>query len=167
MRDDYQKGLELAGRLQTIFGAENFFIEMQDHGLPEQARTNPGLLQIARDLNAPLLATNDLHYVKHSDYEMHDALLCIGTGARVSDHDRFRFQSDQHYLKSAAEMRYIFRDIPEACDNTLAIAERIDLTIEFGNSALPEFPIPANLQGATHKEAVSYTHLTLPTKRIV
>ena len=152
LRDDYQKGLELAGRLQTIFGAENFFIEMQDHGLPEQARTNPGLLQIARDLNAPLLATNDLHYVKHSDYEMHDALLCIGTGARVSDPDRFRFQSDQHYLKSAAEMRYIFRDIPEACDNTLAIAERIDLTIEFGNSALPEFPIPANLQGATHKE---------------
>lgn len=152
LHDDYGKALELAGRLQTIFGTENFFIEMQDHGLPEQRRTNPGLLQIARDLHAPLLATNDLHYVKHSDYEMHDALLCIGTGARVADPDRFRFQSDQHYLKSAAEMRYLFRDIPEACDNTLAIAERVNVTIEFGNSALPEFPIPPELSGATHKE---------------
>ena len=152
LRDDYSKALELAGRLQTIFGAENFFIEMQDHGMPEQVRTNPGLLQIAKDLAAPLLATNDLHYVKHSDFEMHDALLCIGTGARVSDPDRFRFASDQHYLKTAAEMRYLFRDIPEACDNTLAIAERVNVTIEFGNSALPEFPIPSELRGATHKE---------------
>jgi len=152
LRDEYDKALDLAGRLQTIFGAENFFIEMQDHGMPEQARTNPKLLEIARDLRAPLLATNDLHYVKHSDFEMHDALLCIGTGARVADVERFRFASDQHYLKSAAEMRYLFRDIPEACDNTLAIAERVDLTIEFGNSALPEFPIPSEVRGATHKE---------------
>ena len=152
LRDDYQKALEMAGRLQTIFGAENFFIEMQDHDMPEQQRTNPGLLQIAKDINAPLLATNDLHYVKHSDYEMHDALLCIGTGARVADVERFRFSSDQHYLKSAAEMRYLFRDIPEACDNTLAVAERVDVKIDFGNNALPEFPIPTELQGATHQE---------------
>ncbi len=152
LHDDYAKALELAGRLQTIFGAENFFIEMQDHGIAEQVRTNPQLLQIARDLRAPLLATNDLHYVNHSDAAMHDALLCIGTGSLVADPQRFRFSSDQHYLKSAAEMRHLFRDIPEACDNTLAIAERVDLTIEFDNNALPEFPIPAELAGATHKE---------------
>ena len=152
LRDDYNKARDLAGRLQTIFGVDSFYVEMQDHGMPEQHRTNPALLQIAKELNAPLLATNDLHYVKHSDYEMHDALLCIGTGSRVSDVDRFRFSSDQHYLKSAAEMRYLFRDIPDACDNTLAIAERVDLKIEFGASALPEFPIPVELQGATHKE---------------
>jgi DNA polymerase-3 subunit alpha len=79
LHDDYRKALELAGRLQTIFGPENFFIEMQDHGIPEQVRTNPHLLEIARDLNAPLLATNDLHYVNHGDAAMHDALLCIGT----------------------------------------------------------------------------------------
>jgi DNA polymerase-3 subunit alpha len=152
LQDDYRKALDLAGRLQTIFGSENFFIEMQDHGIPEQVRTNPHLLQIARDLNAPLLATNDLHYVNHGDAAMHDALLCIGTGSLVADPQRFRFHSDQHYLKSAAEMRYLFRDIPEACDNTLAIAERVDLTIEFDNNALPEFPIPEELAGATHKE---------------
>jgi DNA polymerase-3 subunit alpha len=167
LHDDYRKALELAGRLQTIFGPENFFIEMQDHGIPEQVRTNPHLLEIARDLNAPLLATNDLHYVNHGDAAMHDALLCIGTGSLVADPQRFRFHSDQHYLKSAAEMRYLFRDIPEACDNTLAIAERVDLTIEFDNNALPEFPIPAELAGATHKEGADklLAHLTLAGAR--
>ncbi len=163
LQDDYVKALELAGRLQTIFGADNFFIEMQDHGLAEQGRTNPQLLRIASDLGAPLLATNDLHYVRHGDAAMHDALLCIGTGSLVADPQRFRFSSDQHYLKSAAEMRYLFREIPEACDNTLAIAERVDLTIEFDNNALPEFPIPADLVGATHKEGADrlLTHLTM------
>jgi DNA polymerase-3 subunit alpha len=155
LHDDYDKALKLAGRLQTIFGTENFFIEMQDHGLPEQMRTNPQLLRIASALGAPLLATNDLHYVHHGDAEMHDALLCIGTGSLVADPNRFRFHSDQHYLKSAAEMRYLFRDIPEACDNTLAIAERASVTIEFDNDALPEFPIPEEFRGATHKEGAN------------
>ncbi len=150
LQDDYQKALELAGRLQTIFGQENFFIELQDHGLAAQQRTNPQLLRIAQDLNAPLLATNDLHYVRHDDAEMHDALLCIGTGSRVADPERFRFESDQHYLKSAAEMRYLFREVPTACDNTLLIAERADVTIEFDNDALPEFPLPDEFVSATH-----------------
>jgi len=155
LHDDDAKALELAGRLQTIFGRENFFIEMQDHGIPEQVRTNPGLLRIAQQLNAPLLATNDLHYVHHDDAEMHDALLCIGTGSLVADPNRFRFHSDQHYLKSAAEMRYLFRDLPDACDNTLAVAERASVTIEFDNDALPEFPIPDEFQGATHKDGAN------------
>jgi DNA polymerase-3 subunit alpha len=155
LHDDDAKALELAGRLQTIFGRENFFIEMQDHGMPEQVRTNPGLLRIAQQLNAPLLATNDLHYVHHDDAEMHDALLCIGTGSLVADPNRFRFHSDQHYLKSAAEMRYLFRDLPDACDNTLAIAERASVTIEFDNDALPEFPIPVEFEGATHKDGAN------------
>jgi DNA polymerase-3 subunit alpha len=155
LQDNYAKAVELAGRLQSIFGRENFFIEMQDHGIPEQLRTNPHLLQIAKDLNAPLLATNDLHYVHHADAEMHDALLCIGTGSLVADPNRFRFHSDQHYLKSASEMRYLFRDIPEACDNTLLIAERANVTIEFDNDALPQFPIPDEFRGATHKEGAN------------
>ena len=155
LHDDYPKALELAGRLQSIFGQENFFIELQDHGLPEQTRTNPQLLQIAKDLRAPLVATNDLHYVEHGDAEMHDALLCIGTGSLVADPNRFRFHSDQHYLKSAAEMRYLFRDLPEACDNTLLIAERAAVTIEFDNDALPEFPIPDEFRGASHKEGAN------------
>ncbi len=162
LQGDDAKALELAGRLQTIFGRENFYIEMQDHGMPEQDRTNPGLLRIAQQLGAPLLATNDLHYVHHDDAEMHDALLCIGTGSLVADPNRFRFHSDQHYLKSAAEMRYLFRDLPDACDNTLVIAERASVTIEFDNDALPEFPIPAEFEGATHKEGANrlLRHLT-------
>ena len=155
LQDDYQKGLELAGRLQTIFGPENFFIELQDHGLAAQRRTNPQLLRIAQDLNAPLLATNDLHYVRHGDAEMHDALLCIGTGSRVADPDRFRFESDQHYLKSTAEMRYLFREVPTACDNTLLIAERADVTIQFDNDALPEFPLPEEFVSTTHIEGAT------------
>jgi DNA polymerase III subunit alpha len=155
LQNDYVKALELAGRLQTIFGRENFYIELQDHGLAEQQRTNPQLVRIATDLNAPLLATNDLHYVKHDEAEMHDALLCIGTGSRVADPDRFRFGSDQNYLKSAAEMRYLFRELPQACDNTLVIAERADVTIEFDNDALPEFPLPEGYHGATHKEGAT------------
>jgi DNA polymerase-3 subunit alpha len=155
LRDDYPKAVELAGRLQSIFGRESFFIELQDHGIPEQVRTNPQLLQIAKELRAPLVATNDLHYVHHDDAEMHDALLCIGTGSLVADPNRFRFHSDQHYLKSAAEMRYLFRDLPEACDNTLAIAERASVTIEFDNDALPEFPIPEAFRAATHKEGAN------------
>ncbi|MGD0690934.1 MAG: DNA polymerase III subunit alpha [Acidimicrobiales bacterium] len=155
LHDDYAKALELAGRLQSIFGRESFFIELQDHGIPEQVRTNPQLLTIARELRAPLVATNDLHYVHHDDAEMHDALLCIGTGSLVADPNRFRFHSDQHYLKSAAEMRYLFRDLPEACDNTLVIAERASVTIEFDNDALPEFPIPEEFRATTHKEGAN------------
>ncbi len=155
LHDDYPKALELAGRLQTIFGRENFFIEMQDHGLPEQDRTNPQLLRVARELDAPLLATNDLHYVHHDDAEMHDALLCIGTGSLVADPSRFRFNSDQNYLKSAAEMRYLFREIPDACDNTLLVAERAEVVIEFDNDALPEFPIPDEFAAGTHKDGAN------------
>ena len=152
MHDDYARAKALAGRLQAIFGRDNFYIELQDHGLADQARTNPHLITIAKEIGAPLLATNDLHYVRHGDYEMHDALLCIGTGSLVADPHRFRFPSDQHYLKSAAEMRYLFRDYPDACDNTLEIAERADVTIEFDNDALPEYPVPAAFSGGAHKD---------------
>ncbi|HTT59881.1 MAG TPA: DNA polymerase III subunit alpha [Acidimicrobiales bacterium] len=155
LQDDYTKALELAGRLQTIFGKENFYVELQDHGIAAQQRTNPLLMRLAKELGAPLVATNDLHYVKHSDAEMHDALLCIGTNSRVADPDRFRIESDQHYLKSAAEMRYLFREVPVACDNTLVIAERANVTIEFDNDGLPEFPLPAGYEGAAHKEAAN------------
>src|SRR5665213_153867 len=155
LQDNYPKALELAGRLQTIFGRESFFIELQDHGLAAQQRTNPQLLRIADDLRAPLVATNDLHYVRHADAEMHDALLCIGTGSRVADPDRFRFESDQHYLKTAVEMRYLFREVPQACDNTLLIAERANVTIEFDNDALPEFALPDAFLQEPHPEGAT------------
>ncbi|MGH9020072.1 MAG: DNA polymerase III subunit alpha [Acidimicrobiales bacterium] len=155
MNDDYARAVELAARLQSIFGRDNLFVELQDHGLAEQARTNPELVRLAREIDAPLLATNDLHYVRHGDAEMHDALLCVGTGSLVADPNRFRFHSDQHYLKSAAEMRHLFRDLPEACDNTLALAERASVTIEFDNDALPEFVLPATYAGSPHKDGAN------------
>ncbi|MFM8482180.1 MAG: DNA polymerase III subunit alpha, partial [Actinomycetota bacterium] len=105
-------------------------------------RTNPQLLRIARDIGAPVLATNDSHYVHRHDHAAHDALLCVQTNSMMSDPHRFRFEGTEHYRKSAGEMRHLFRDVPEACDNTLWIAVRVNLDIEFGKPQLPSFPIP-------------------------
>ena len=142
MLGDEQGALEKAARLQDIFGRDNFFVEVQDHGIPEQRTTNPQLFEIARKLKAPLVATNDSHYVHQHDAVAHDALLCVQTGSLMSDPDRFKFHGDQHYLKTAAEMRWLFDEVPEACDNTLWIAERCDVEIEFGKPQLPNFPLP-------------------------
>jgi DNA polymerase III subunit alpha len=139
---DEEGALKKAGRLQDIFGRDNLFVELQDHGIPAQRRTNPQLVEIARRLGAPLVATNDSHYTRRTDATAHDALLCVQTGSLMSDADRFKFHGDEHYLKTAAEMRALFADVPEACDNTLAIADRVDLEIEFGAPRLPRFPLP-------------------------
>jgi len=142
LKDDYEGAKRKAARLQDIFGRDNLFVELQDHGLPSQARTNPMLLQLARDLRAPILATNDSHYVHRHDSEAHDALLCIQTNSLISDNDRFRFEGTEHYLKTAAEMRHLFSYLPEACDNTLWIAERCEVDIQFGRIHLPTFLVP-------------------------
>jgi DNA polymerase-3 subunit alpha len=136
------EAVEKAARLQDIFGRDNLFIELQDHGIPEQRETNPKLIEIARKINAPVLVTNDSHYTQQHDHTAHDALLCVQTGSLMSDPDRFKFHGDQHYLKTAAEMRREWKDLPEACDNSLWIAERCDVEIEFGKPQLPDFPIP-------------------------
>jgi DNA polymerase-3 subunit alpha len=150
---DERGALEKAARLQDIFGRDNLFVELQDHGIPLQRQTNPKLLDIARQLQAPLLATNDSHYTHRDDHLAHDALLCVQTGALMSDPKRFKFEGDQHYLKPAAEMRHLFQDAPEACDNTLWIAERADVTIDFGTPKLPDFPLPAE-----HATDTGYLH---------
>jgi DNA polymerase-3 subunit alpha len=142
LRGDEKEALDRAGRFQEIFGKDNFFIEIQDHGIPEQKRTNPQLIEISKKIGAPLLATNDSHYTNQHDHEAHDALLCVQTGALMSDPDRFKFHGDQHYLKTADEMRHLFRDIPEACDNTLLIGERCNVELEFNKIHLPSFPLP-------------------------
>ena len=133
---------EHVDRFQSIFGRDSFFVELQDHGLPEQLQVNPQLIKLARDMRAPLLATNDSHYTHRDDAEAHDALLCVQTGAMRDDPKRFKFDADEFYLKTAQEMRDLFSDYEEACDNTLLIAERADVEIEFGNSVLPTFPTP-------------------------
>ncbi len=139
---NFDEAVQRAGKLQDIFGRDNLFIELQDHGIPEQIRTNPQLLEIAKKLNAPILATNDSHYTHRVDHAAHDALLCVQTGSLRSDPDRFKFHGDQHYLKSAAEMRDMWREVEVACDNSLWIAERCNVEIEFGEPQLPSFPLP-------------------------
>ena len=131
-----------AGRFQDIFGPEHFFIELQDHGIDDQHRTLMPLLDIARRLGAPLLATNDSHYTHRHDADAHDALLCVQTGALKSDTNRFKFEGEDFYIKSAVEMRHLFRELPEACDHTLWIAERSDVELQFDNVVLPAFPVP-------------------------
>ncbi len=143
MRGDMEAAVTKAARLQDIFGRDNLFVEIQDQGIPEQHRTNPMLFDLARRIKAPLLATNDSHYVHRHDAIAHDALLCVQTGSLMSDPDRFKFSGDEHYLKTAAEMRHVFSEVPESCDNTLWIAERCNVEIEFGKPQLPEFPLPA------------------------
>jgi len=138
----FDRATQLAARLQDIFGRDNLFVELQDHGLAAQRQTNPQLLEIARRIGAPLLATNDSHYTNREDAVAHDALLCVQTGSTMDDPKRFKFEGTEHYLKTAAEMRHLFGEVPEACDNTLWIAERADVTIEFGKPQLPSFPRP-------------------------
>src|SRR4051794_38278137 len=151
LADDFDTAFKKAGRLQEIFGVDNFFIELQDHGIPEQHRTNPQLIEIATKLGAPIVATNDSHYTHPDDAEAHDALLCVQTNALISQSgdERFKFSGEGHYLKSADEMRRLFRERPDACDNTLLIAQRANVEIEFGKPQLPDFEIPPAFESSS------------------
>jgi DNA polymerase-3 subunit alpha len=142
LEGDEEAAYKAAGRFQDIFGADRFFVEIQDHGIDDQKRTIKPLLDIARKLNAPLLATNDSHYTTKHDADAHDALLCVQTGSLKSETNRLKFDGEDFYIKSAAEMRDVFAELPEACDNTLWIAERSDVEIAFDNAVLPSFPVP-------------------------
>jgi DNA polymerase III subunit alpha len=148
---DYEGAKAAAATYQDIFGEGNFFIEVQDHGIPAQRKIMGDLIQISRDVGAPLLATNDSHYTYAHEADAHDVLLCIQTGANRADEQRFKLESQDYYVKSASEMRRLFPDgeYPGACDNTLLVAERADVTIEFGNILLPSFPVP---DGKTERE---------------
>ncbi len=160
--DDEAAALEAAGRLQEIFGRESFFVELQDHGIEAQQRIIPKLVGLARRIGAPLLATNDSHYVRKQDAVAHDALLCVQTGATIADPKRFRFEGEEHYLKTSAEMRALFAELPEAADNTLAIAERVHIEIEFGQPKLPRFPVPEEFRKETYEQSADayLRHLT-------
>ncbi|WP_426572607.1 DNA polymerase III subunit alpha [Aquihabitans sp. McL0605] len=157
MRGDEEAALKAAGRLQDIFGRNNLFVEIQDHGIPEQHRTNPQLFEIAKRIGAPLLATNDSHYTHRHDAVAHDALLCVQTGSQMSDPDRFKFHGDDHYLKTSQEMRQLFSEVEVACDNSLWIAERCNVEIEFGKPLLPNFPLPEGFEN----DAEYLRHLTM------
>jgi DNA polymerase-3 subunit alpha len=144
LKDDLPRARKLAAEFRDLFGPESYFVELHDHGAAEQRRVNRELIPLAKDLGIPLLAANDLHYTHKQDARAHEVLLCIQTGATLADPKRFKFEGDQFYLKSPAEMRSLFpRDeFPDACDNTLMVAERCDVGLEFGNNKLPRFDVP-------------------------
>ena len=141
---DFDAAVAAAVRFQEIFGRDNFFIELQDHGLEAQRRIMDDLVEISRLVDAPLLATNDAHYTKRDEHDAHDALLCIQTGSLRNEPGRLRFEGSEHYLKTADEMRRLFPAdrFPGAVDNTLWIAERTGVELEFGRLLLPSFPVP-------------------------
>ncbi len=141
LKNDYEKSKAAAQTFVDIFG-DRFYIEVMRHGMPEEEVINRGLVRVARDLNLPIVATNDSHYLVQSDAPAHDVLLCIGTGKTVQDTSRMKFYSDQFYVKSDAEMRELWADLPEACDNTVEIAKRIDIRIPEKIYHLPAFPVP-------------------------
>lgn len=146
MRGQDTKAKQIAGRLQDIFGKDNFFVEIQDHGIPEQKRTMQALIDLSKAIGAPLVATNDSHYVHQEDALSHDALLCIQTRSLRSDPERFKFSGEEHYVKPANEMWQLFGDFPSACRNTLLIAERVNTSLDFGTYHLPRFPVPEGFE---------------------
>ena len=133
---------EIVAEYVGIFERDNFFLEIQNHGLDEEFAVREELKKISAELNVPLVATNDSHYVRREDAEFHDLLLCLQTGKIVTDKHRMKFSSDDYYLKSAEEMRALFDDVPDACDNTLRIAESCNVALEFGKFQMPQFPLP-------------------------
>ncbi|MEG1993048.1 MAG: PHP domain-containing protein, partial [Acetivibrio sp.] len=138
----YEEAKKEAQKLQDIFGKNNFFLEMQDHGIAEQKTVNQGLLRMSSELNIPLVVTNDTHYIKEEDAKAHDILLCIQTQKKVTDENRMRYEGDQFYLKSAEEMAALFPYAKEALENTHKIAKRCHVEIDFGEYKLPKFDVP-------------------------
>ena len=139
----YREALEAAADLRDIFGSGNFFAEVMDHGLPIERQTQRELLRIAKDLGLPLLATNDLHYTSAGDAQAHAALLCVQSGSTLMDPNRFKFDAEEFYLKSPQDMRRLFAELPEACDNTIAVAQMCDISFTLGEGRyMPRFPCP-------------------------
>ena len=148
----YDEAVKQAIKYRDCFGEGNYFLELQDHGIPEQKTVNQALLRMSKELGIPLVATNDIHYTKAEDAEAHDLLLCIQTGKKVDDEDRMRYEGGQFYVKSEDEMKALFPYALEALENTQKIADRCDVTIEFGNYKLPEFDVPEGYTSRTYIE---------------
>ena len=152
-RGFYEEGKKAALRYQDIFGKGNYYLELQDHGIPEQKMVNSSLLRMSKELDIELVATNDVHYINAEDSVAHDILLCIQTGKKVSDEDRMRYEGGQFYLKSEDEMRKLFPYALQALENTHKIAQRCNVEIEFGVTKLPRYDVP---EGYTSWEYLNY-----------
>jgi DNA polymerase-3 subunit alpha len=156
--NNLERAKQSAAEYRDILGAENFFMELHDHGMEAQQKCNRVLPKIAEDLGVGLVAANDVHFLRRSDHEAHDVMLCIGTGKMVQDENRMRYVPEL-YFKSPAEMRKVFRDFPEAITNTLKIGERCHVDLEFGHSKYPEYPVPAGKARESYLRELCYQGL--------
>ncbi len=147
LHDRWEEARKATARFVDIFGRENYLVEIQDHGIAEQRKIIPGLLRLAREFGLKVVCSNDVHYVNASDAGSHDAMLCIQTGAKIEDEKRMRFDGQQFYLKSRAEMERLFAEVPESVFNTESVAEMCDVTIPFpkGSERYPKYPLPAEV----------------------
>ncbi len=149
MEENYESAKEYALKMADIFGEDNFYLELQDHGIDEQRAVNQGVMRLSRETGLPLVVTNDAHYLRKEDAQMQDVLLCIQTGKTVDEPNRMKFQTEEFYLKSEEELRALFPNCPEAFENTVKIAERCNLEFVFHEYHLPSFPVP---EGYTNEE---------------
>lgn len=156
LEHDDEAAYRSAQRFLSIFGKNNFFIELQDHGIAEQREVTPKLIKLARDLDIPMVVTNDIHYIEKKGARVQDALLCIQTGKKFADTDRMRFATEEFYLKSADEMASLFPNLPELLENTVHIAERCNVEIEFGKFHLPKFAVPEGKDSFVYLKELCY-----------
>jgi DNA polymerase-3 subunit alpha len=152
LKDEYDKARDAAAKFVDIFGKDYFFIEIMDHGIEEQRRIIPDLLKIAAEFDLNVVATNDVHYVKDTDWEPHDSLLCIQTGAKIAEEKRMRYDSHQFYLKSRDEMDLAFKEVPEAVTNTSAVAEMCEVKLPFGEDHYPVYERPIEIESGKDHE---------------
>ena len=149
-RNNYEEAKKAALLYQDIFGKGNFFLELQDHGIPAQRLVNQELMRMSRETGIELVCTNDIHYTFADDAEAHDLLLCLQTGKKVTDEDRMRYEGGQYYCKSPEEMASLFPYAPEALENTYKIAQRCNVEIEFGHTRLPKYEVPEGYDSWTY-----------------
>ena len=159
MNGDYQAAKAKAIEYRNIFGENNYFLELQDHGIEEQKRINPQIIRLSNELNIPLVVTNDCHYVKKEDSRIQNVLLCIQTNKTVNENNPMAFPTDEFYLKSEDEMRSLFPEVPQAIENTAKIAERCNVEFEFGKIKLPRFDVPDNRDHLTYFREICYEGL--------
>ncbi|MCH7808520.1 MAG: DNA polymerase III subunit alpha, partial [Planctomycetes bacterium] len=159
LNQDRKKAEAVAKTYLEIFGPDRFFIELQDHGMPEQRMTNPELLDLANRLGVAAIATNDVHYLEHADVEAHDVLCCINTGSLLSDEDRFKFPSDQFYFKSAEEMSALFADCPDVVKNTLHVADLCNLELDLTQRHAPVYRVPDDIKDEAGQAIDDATYL--------
>ena len=159
-KNDYEKAKEAAIRHKDIFGEDNYFLEMQDHGIPEQRIVNAGVMRLSKELGIPMVVTNDSHYINAEDAEAHDILLCIQTGKIVTDEDRMRYEGGQFYLKSPEEMEALFPYAKEALENTNKIAQRCNVEIVFGEQKVPRYDVPEGYDAFSYLKELCETGLS-------